>query len=166
MLSPPTQTGSDTRSIFQCNSIGLNSDISFSLASYQTEVNEPCQLMGISDSQKKATVRKRRLPSGKLGPVDPEAGSASVKGWVSIPGSCMGISSARSWQTRSTECEESAKNLFLFRLRANPSPYLFGFLSSTLGCVCYILCVCKAIRNDPGRRWEKPLDDRRANELV
>ena len=47
---------------------------------------------GVSVSQGKATVRERQLPKEELGSVDPEAGSASARGSVSVPGSCVGIS--------------------------------------------------------------------------
>ena len=50
---------------------------------------------GVSDSRGKATVRERRLLSVKVGPVDPEAGSASaflVAVWE--------FSSICSWQTQ------------------------------------------------------------------
>ena len=40
----------------------------------------------------KVTVWERQMLSKELGPVDPEARMANVRGWVSVPGGCMGIS--------------------------------------------------------------------------
>ena len=45
----------------------------------------------VNKSQGKVTVRERQLLSEELGPVNPEAGSASMRGWVSVLGSCVGI---------------------------------------------------------------------------
>ena len=108
-----------------------------------------------SDCQEKATVRERRLLSKVLGPVDPEARSASAKGWVSAPGSCVEnfVQVHARDRHRSTECEKSVKNFSHLTPRANPN------ISSILSCLCGVLCVCKAMGNTSGRRWEKPLDD-------
>ena len=70
---------------------------------------------GVSDSQRKATVRERRLLSEELGPVDPKARSGRARAWASVSGSCVGIFvwvHARD-RHRSTECRKSAKNFSL-----------------------------------------------------
>ena len=92
---------------------------------------------GVSDSQGKVTVRERRLLKEELGPVDPEARSANTRGWVSVPGSCLGILFEYTLVTV-TECQKSVKNFSLLTLRANPSSCLFVLLSPTLGYICYI----------------------------
>ena len=47
--------------------------------------------MGVTDSQGKATVSERQPLKEELWLVDQESGSASAKGWISVPGSCVGI---------------------------------------------------------------------------
>ena len=95
------------------------------------------QKRGVSDSQKKETVREKQLLKEKLGPVDLETGSASARGWVTVLGSCVGILS-EIMLAIATECRKGAKNYSLLTLRANPSPFLFVLLSSTLGYIYYI----------------------------
>ena len=93
---------------------------------------------GVSDSQGKVTVRERWLLREELGPVDREARSASVRGWVSVPGSSVGISfeSCRSHRT-----PENCQNLSM--LRDNPSP-CFLVLFSTFCYICYVCCkICE-----------------------
>ena len=53
---------------------------------------------------------------------------------------------------------KSVTNFSLLALGANPSPCLL-FFSFTLSVVYVVLCVCKAMWNALGKRWEKPLDD-------
>ena len=46
---------------------------------------------GVIDNQQKATVSERRLLKEELWPVATEAMSANARGWVSVPGSSVGI---------------------------------------------------------------------------
>ena len=50
----------------------------------------------VNRSRGKATVREGWLLNEELGPVDIEAGWANVRGWVSVPGGCVGISAGYS----------------------------------------------------------------------
>ena len=59
---------------------------------------------------------------------------------VSVPGSCVQIS-CRDTLVIATERQKSIKKFSLLTLRANPSPFLFVLLSSTLGYICYICCI-------------------------
>ena len=113
----------------------------------------------VNRSQGKVTVRERQLLSEELGPVDPEARLADVRGWVSIPCGCVGILLGY-MLVIAHRCTEKCPNFSLLVLGANPSLCLFVLLFfHPLSCV---LCVCKAMWNAPGQRWEKPLDDRMA----
>ena len=61
---------------------------------FPTRLEEDKEKQGpraVNRSQKKAMVREKWLLSEKLGPVDSEARSANARGWVSVPGSCVGI---------------------------------------------------------------------------
>ena len=97
--------------------------------------------LAVKRSRGKATVRERRLLSKELGPVDSEVRSANVRGCVSVPAGCMGISPrytpAISTDTQKTT--EGCQNLSLLVLWAKPGLCLFVLLSSTLG---YTFCVC------------------------
>ena len=65
--------------------------------------------------------------------------------------------------TDAQKTTEKCPNFFLLALGANPSPCLFVLLfSHPIGCICCVLSVCKEMWIAPGRRWEKPLDDRMA----
>ena len=106
----------------------------------------------------KVTAIERWLLSEESGPVNSEARSANARRWVSVPGGCV-------WTFEYTlvthKCRKSVTNFSLLALGVNPSPWLFVLLFfHLLGCVCCVLCVCKAMWNAPGRRLEKPLDDR------
>ena len=46
------------------------------------------------------------------------------------------------------------------RIHARDNLFVHLFFHPLVGWVWCVLCVCKAISNAPGRRWEKPLDDR------
>ena len=48
------------------------------------------QKRAVNRSWGKVTVRERQLLSKELGPEEPETGSVSVRGRVSVPGSCVG----------------------------------------------------------------------------
>ena len=50
------------------------------------------QKKAVNWSRGKVTVRERRPLSEELGPVESEAGLVNVRGWVSVPGGCVGIS--------------------------------------------------------------------------
>ena len=91
-------------------------------------------LRAVYRSQGKATVRKKLLLNEELGPVEPEDGCS----WL-LWGNFREHARDRH---RSTECEDSVKNLPLQALGASPCPCLFVLLSSTLSCV---LCACKAM---------------------
>ena len=81
-----------------------------------------------------------------LGPVDPEAGLANLRGEVSIPGDCVGVSLEYTLAIahRSTDCWESVTNFSLLALGANLSPLLFVlFFFHPVGCVYCVLCVRK-----------------------
>ena len=64
----------------------------------------------VSDIQGKVTVREIQQLKKKLGPVVWEAWSSNVRGWVRVPGSCVGISSGDTLAI-ATECRKSAKRL-------------------------------------------------------
>ena len=115
--------------------------------SYETERRRKARPQ--SRKQELATVRERRRSEGgsywmrSLGLVGPEAGSASARWWVSVPGICVGISLGYTLAiaTDTQKCQKSAKNFSLLTLRDNPSPCLFILLFSTLGYICYICCI-------------------------
>ena len=74
----------------------------------KSKVSSGQQKRGVSDSQGKATVRGRQLLKEELGLVDPEAWSASSRGWICVPGSCIGILFADTLGT-ATECQKSSQ---------------------------------------------------------
>ena len=114
----------------------------------------------VSDSLGKATVRERWLLSEELGPVDPEAGSASARGRVRVPGSCVGILFEYTIMSDTEIPEKVPKPSTFVRLELTQVRACLFFLP--LSVVYVVLCVCKAMWNAPGRRWEKPLDNRMA----
>ena len=119
---------------------------------------------GSQQKSGKAAVREGRWLSEELEPVDPEAGLAKARGWVNVPGGCVGIS-LRYTLAIAHRCtrksHKSVTNISLLALGANQNPCLFVLLFFLpLGCICCVLCVCKAMLDTPGRRWEKPLDNR------
>ena len=67
---------------FACFGKGLAREISCETGGRRGKARSQSsqQKKGVSNSQGKATVRERRLPSEELGPVDPEARSASARG--------------------------------------------------------------------------------------
>ena len=90
------------------------------------------QKRAVSDSRGKVTFRERRLLSEELGPVDPEAESASARGWVSVPGSYVGIFK----YTLVTDTE--AQNLLRLELtQVCACLFFFSFTPS----VAYLLCL-------------------------
>ena len=50
------------------------------------------QNKAVNRSRGKTTVRERRLLSEELGPVDSKPRTVNARGWVSVPGGCVGIS--------------------------------------------------------------------------
>ena len=117
----------------------------------------------VNRSRGKAMVRERRLLSEEWGPVNSEAKSANVRGWVSVLDGCVGISLWYTLAIAYRKTAESVKNVFLLALGANPSPsFLVLLFFHPLGCACCVLCACKAMWNAPSRRRQKPLDDRMA----
>ena len=98
-------------------------------------VNRRGQSTEQGSQQGRAVNRNRRKPTVKemqlLGPVDPEAVLANVRGWVSIPGGCEGISLecrlAIAYRCTESFTKVSQTSLFL-ALGANPSPWLFVLL--------------------------------------
>ena len=91
-------------------------------------------------SRGKPAVRERRL----LGPVDPEAGLAKVRGWVSVTGGCVGISLEYTLTT-AHRCIESYTKVsqaspFLHLELTQVRDCLF-FFSSTLSVVYVVSCV-------------------------
>ena len=125
--------------------------LEYELAYYDSAVHRFNHYTTRTPSQEKVTVRERWPLSEKLGPVGPEARSASATGWVSAPGSCVEIFvwvHARD-RHRSTECKKSAKNFSLLMLRAK-SVLVCSFFPSQLGMLC-LLCVCKACEMPPAR---------------
>ena len=97
------------------------------------------QKKAVRDSRRKATVWERQLVSEELGPVDPEAGSASVREWVSVPGSCVEI--FKYTLVTDTEAQNTGKVSTppLLALGAKPTLFLFFVLFfHALGCVCCV----------------------------
>ena len=86
----------------------------------------------------KASVRERQLLSEEQGPVNSDAGLANVRGWISVPGGCAGISLGYTLVIVHRKATESVKNFSLLALGANPRPCLFFFFSSTHS-VVYIM---------------------------
>ena len=123
------------------------------------------QKRAVNGSWRKVMVRERGLLSEKLGPVDPEAGLANVRGWVRIPGGCVGISLGYTLViARCTEIHRklSQTSLFLRLELTQVHACFFLLFFHPLGCVCCVLCVYKAMWNAPGWRWEKRLDNQMA----
>ena len=92
------------------------------------------QKRGVSDSQGKATVREKQLLKEELRLVEPEAGSASAIGWVSVPGSCGGISLWYTFPitTDAQISQKSVKNLSLHTLtQVRTCLFFFLILSAT-----------------------------------
>ena len=72
--------------------------------------------------------------------MDPETKSASTRGRVSVPSSCVGISFGyRLAIATNTQNAKKGHNFSLLTLKANPSPSLF-VLSSTFSYMLYLLC--------------------------
>ena len=129
---------------------------------FLTRPEEDAESLGprrVNDSRWMATVRERRLLNEEFGPVDPDAESASARGWVSVPGSCMGIFE----YMLVTDTEEQNT-----RKEPKTSPFLRFWLTQFCAClfffppltvVYFVSCVCKAMWNAPDRRWEKLLND-------
>ena len=91
-------------------------------------------------SRRKATVRERRLLNEELGPVDPEAGSASARGWVRVLGSCVGIFEYTLATDRSIECWESDQTFPFLHLDLTQVRACL-FFSSTLSVVYVVSCM-------------------------
>ena len=105
------------------------------------------QMIGVSDSRWKVTVRERRLPSEELGPVDSKAWSANARWWFSVPGGYVGISFGYTLAiaTDTQKTREKCQNFSLLGFGANPRLRLFVLLFSTLYYICCVCCVfCKA----------------------
>ena len=69
--------------------------------------------------------------------VDPEARSASVRGWVRVPGSCEGISFGYTLVI-ATECQKRAKTSLFLHLGLTQVRACLSFFSFTLGYICYV----------------------------
>ena len=82
---------------------------------------------GVSDSQGKATVREKQLLKEELGLVDPEAGSASARGWISVPSSCVGISFGYT-PTIATDAQKSQKSAKYFSLLTLIYIYIYIYI--------------------------------------
>ena len=93
--------------------------------------------------EKLASVKERwrsergRYWSEELGFVDPEAGSANTRGWVSVPGSCVG----NFVRVDAGDSHRMPKKGQTFSLRPNLSLCLFVLLFSTLSYICDICCI-------------------------
>ena len=101
------------------------------------------QKRAINRSQGKVTVRKRRLPSEELRPVNLEAWSANARGWVSVPGGCVGI--LLGYTLTISRCTEnhtkvSQTSPFL-RLELTQVRACLFFFSSTLSVVYVVSCM-------------------------
>ena len=109
------------------------------------------QKRAVNRRRGKVTVRDRRVLSEEVGPVDPEAGLANMRGWVSVPGGCVGISPGYTLAIAhrcTRKPHKSVINFFLLVLGANLTPCLFVLLFfHPLGRICCVLCVCKAMWN-------------------
>ena len=121
-----------------------------------------------SQSRTEETSRQNRAVSRReqeLGACGLRAGLANVRGWVSVLDGFVGISLEYALAI-AHRCRESYTKVL------QTSPFLHMELTQVhacffvllffhpLGCVCSVLWVCKEMWNAPGRRWEKPLDDR------
>ena len=105
---------------------------------YEEMQGHRAEHIGVIDSQGKATVRESRLLKEVLWLVDLEARSASARGWVSVPGSFVGISFGYTLAIAS-ECQKSAKTSPLLRLGLTQvRACLFFFLPLS---VIYIISV-------------------------
>ena len=110
----------------------------------------------VNKSRGKVTVRERLLLNEEL--VLVEAELTNVRGWVSVPGGCVGISLR---YTDAQKATEKSPNFSLLALGANPSPCLFVLLFvHPFDCECCVLCLCKAMWNAPmGRLSSLTSDD-------
>ena len=126
-----------------------------------SEVNGRNQWTEQGSRQNRAVGRKEQ----ELEPVDSEVGLANVRGWVSVLDGFVEISLEYTLMLAHRCTENYAKvtqtSLFLHLELTQICVYLFSFLS-ILSCVCCVLCVRKEMWNTPGRRWEKPRDNRMA----
>ena len=93
------------------------------------------------ESSQFLTVRKRRPLTEELGPVVSEARSADARGWVCVPGSCVGISLGYTRVIAHRKTTESVANFSLPALRANPSPCLFILLFVHLLSMSCLVCL-------------------------
>ena len=87
-------------------------------------------------SQQKRTVKRREQD---LGPVDSEAGLASVRGWVSVPGSCVGIFEYT--LVTDTEAQNARKVSQTPTSYAWSSWFLFFFSSTSQFCMLCSVCL-------------------------
>ena len=87
-------------------------------------------------SEKWRSERGGRL-SEELGLVDPEARSASARRWVSVPGSCVGISFEYTLVI-ATECQKSAKTSLFLRLGLTQVHACLFFLPLSVISVIYL----------------------------
>ena len=117
---------------------------------------------GVSRREQSIEVRKRRLISEELGPVDQEARLSNLRGWVSIPGGFEGISLEYTLAIAHKWCIESYRKV----LQASPSLRLeltqvcvCFFFSSTLSVVHVESCVFV-------KQCEMPLTGDERNHLM
>ena len=112
---------------------------------FPTRPEEDEESQGPRENRKElATAReRRRLERGRcwrrgLEPVNTEAGSAIVGGWVNVPGSCVGVLFEYTFvKAKKQKMTEKFPNFSFLTLRAYPSPCLF-VLYFTHGYICYI----------------------------
>ena len=129
---------------------GLACEISYETGRRRGKARSPGsqQKRGVSDSLERAIVRERQQLKEELGLVDPEAGLASARVWVSVPGSCVGISFEYTLVT-ATECQKSAKTSPFLRLGQPKSVLVYSsFFHSRLYMLC-LLFICKAYEMPP-----------------
>ena len=128
----------------------------------QSTEEDSQQKSGESDGQRKATA-KREVETCRL------RSQVSQREWMSQRSWWLCRNFARTYARDSQmhrKPHKSVINFSLLALGANLSPCLFVLLFFyPLACVCCVLCVCKAMWNAPGQKWEKPLDDRMAMSL-
>ena len=126
-------------------------------------VDRTGQSAGESSHQKSGEVEgwKRRL----LGSLDSDVELANVRGWVSVPGGFVRISLVYTFAIahRCTESytKVSQTSSFLRLELTQVHVCLLSFLPPSRLCMLYSMFF-KEIWSSPGRRWEKPLNDRMA----